>query len=464
MWILLAIVLFTLVFLGLRKRYARFSQFKGISPLQFFFLKNVHYRITALRKEKLVCLHTPAFSFVLATHPDSAKFILSDAESFPKQPRTLNARNYLLFSKNILLTNGDQWRRYRNVLSPPFHFDTVKQWIPHFHQLTLELMQHWTPLVTNKESIDIVRWMPLFTLDVLGTTVLSRSFNAMKGQEDKELAALAVLLQSAVRPSTMILGLLEKITGITLLGELYSNIEILQKFLVEIVNTHKANKNKDEGKFDLIDVMLSAHDPSWDDNELVSNAFVMFVAGHETTSTALTWLFYHLATNKHVQDKVSDEVQRVLNGQPVTQDSLKELTFMNNVIKENMRVQPPVLMTGTRVAEKDIEYEGKVIPKGARVGIDIYALHHSPEFWENPEEFNPDRFDKSTVPFAYLPFSLKSRACLGNQFSLVEQAVFFATFLQHFKVDKLTAFKPITGNHPAFNQPKEVKVTLTAQN
>lgn len=73
MWILLAIVLFTLVFLGLRKRYARFSQFKGISPLQFFFLKNVHYRITALRKEKLVCLHTPAFSFVLATHPDSAK-------------------------------------------------------------------------------------------------------------------------------------------------------------------------------------------------------------------------------------------------------------------------------------------------------------------------------------------------------------------------------------------------------
>jgi cytochrome P450 len=195
--------------------------------------------------------------------------------------------------------------------------------------------------------------------------------------------------------------------------------------------------------------MLSAHDPSWDDNEvrcncelfmclpstnqslqqLVSNAFIMFVAGHETTSTALTWLFYHLATNKHVQDKVSAEIQRVLNGQPVTQDSLKELTFMNNVIKENMRVQPPVLMTGTRVAEKDIEYEGKVIPKGvsyfliphsttskfdtcqqARVGIDIYALHHSPEFWENPEEFNPDRFDKSTVPFAYLPFSLKSRA------------------------------------------------------
>lgn len=97
-------------------------------------------------------------------------------------------------------------RQYRNVLSPPFHFDAVKQWIPHFHQLTKELMQHWTPLVDNNESVDIVRWMPLFTLDVLGTTVLSRSFNAMKGKEDKELAALANLLQTGVRPSTMILA------------------------------------------------------------------------------------------------------------------------------------------------------------------------------------------------------------------------------------------------------------------
>ncbi len=93
----------------------------------------------------------------------------------------------------------------------------------------------------------------------------------------------------------------------------------------------------------------------------------MFVAGHETTATALTWLFYHLATNKHVQEKVVEEVQRVLNGQPIKPDSLKELPFMNNVIKENMRMQPPVLMMGTRVAEKDIEYDGKIIPKGVSI-------------------------------------------------------------------------------------------------
>jgi cytochrome P450 len=95
-------------------------------------------------------LHTPVFTFVLATHPDSAKFILSDAEGFPKAPRNAlpKAQHYVLFSNhNILLTNGEQWRR--NVLSPPFHFDAVKQWIPCFHQLTLELKQHWTPSSTR---------------------------------------------------------------------------------------------------------------------------------------------------------------------------------------------------------------------------------------------------------------------------------------------------------------------------
>ncbi len=90
----------------------------------------------------------------------------------------------------------------------------------------------------------------------------------------------------------------------------------------------------------------------------------MFVAGHETTSTALTWLFYHLATNKHVQEKVAEEVQRVLNGAPITQENIKELSYMNNVIKENLRMQPPVLMMATRVAENDEEFEGNVIPQG----------------------------------------------------------------------------------------------------
>lgn len=93
-------------------------------------------------------------------------------------------------------------RQYRTVLSPPFHFDVVRQWIPEFHQLSIDLMNLWKPLV-NMGPIDLMHWMPLFTLDVLGTTVLSRSFNAMQGKADKELIAVNTILQTGQKPSTV---------------------------------------------------------------------------------------------------------------------------------------------------------------------------------------------------------------------------------------------------------------------
>lgn len=175
----------------------------------------------------------------------------------------------------------------------------------------------------------------------------------------------------------------------------------------------------------------------------------MFVAGHETTATALGWMMYHLATLPEIQQKLKEEVDRALKGQPITQDNIKDvrfrkrilirnldtnstfyvqLTYMSNVIKENLRIQPPVAYLPTRSVKEDIEFEGKIIPKGVsstfcfcchmtdqcdvkgQIGLNMYAIHRNPEFWPEPEKFDPERFTKPQVPFSFLPFSLKSRA------------------------------------------------------
>jgi cytochrome P450 len=91
--------------------------------------------------------------------------------------------------------------------------------------------------------------------------------------------------------------------------------------------------------------------------------------------------------------------------------------------------------------------------------MNIYAVHHNPEFWPEPEKFDPERFTKPTVPFSFLPFSLKSRACLGNQFSLVEQTVFLATLMQHFKVS-VSSHTP-SPSVSAINRVGELKLSLT---
>jgi cytochrome P450 len=228
--------------------------------------------------------------------------------------------------------------------------------------------------------------------------------------------------------------------------------------MLDIINARKAAKTS-EAHFDLIDVMLSAHDPSWSERELVSNAFIMFTAGHETTATALGWLLYYLAIKQDVQLKIKKEIDDVLKGQPITQDHLKELTYLSNTIKENLRIQPPAGFVPTRTAATDMEFEGKIIPQGSRVGVNIYAIHHDPEIWANPNEFDPDRFTKPILPFSYLPFSLKSRACLGNQFSLVEQTVFVATLLQRFKIESISSCT-LPPTVEGINKLHELKVNI----
>jgi cytochrome P450 len=96
------------------------------------------------------------------------------------------------------------YRQYRNVLSPPFHFDAVRKWIPDFHNLVLEMLDHWEKI--SDKPVDITHWMPLFALDVLGVTVLSRNFNAMNGAETEDIAALNVVLGNGTRPKVIILG------------------------------------------------------------------------------------------------------------------------------------------------------------------------------------------------------------------------------------------------------------------
>jgi cytochrome P450 len=455
--ILTVVIIVALIARKIRSHQAKYGNFEGVSLFEFLFgTKLLAQRLSKVHNAKFTKLVTPGFTALVAQHPDAAKFVLSNPEDMPKARLNVFPAASEFLKNGVSSSNGEQWRRYRSVLSPPFHFDAVKQWIPDFYKLSLELIQQWSKNIDK--PIDVVKWMPLFTVDVLGVTVLSRNFNAMQGSENNALEAIKTML-GAFSPKTFVLGAIENVTGLNLLKNLNSASKILKNALLDIINSKRVQKTTD-GHFDLVDVMLQAHDPKWTDGELLANTFTMFLAGHETTSTALTWLFYHLANNQHVQHKLIAEVKQVLNGQPVQYEHFKELHYVTNVIKENLRLQPPAALIFSRMAEQDLEFEGQIIPKGSRVGLNIYGIHHSPLIWDQPEEFNPDRFDKPAVPFAYLPFSLKSRACLGNQFSLVEQTVFVATFMQHFRTKSVDSFAPPDGSNPILNQVAKLSVFI----
>ena len=163
-------------------------------------------------------------------------------------------------------------------------------------------------------------------------------------------------------------------------------------------------------------------------------------AGHDTGSVALTWAIFLLGRHQEIQQKVIDEVDSVFGGdieRPATTEDLKKLTYLEQVIKESMRMYPPAIMI-TREAVEDCKVQGYKIPKGAQCLIFALIIHHNPRVWPEPEKFDPERFSKENSegrnPFAYMPFSAGFRNCIGQRFAYQEQKVILSSFFRNFRV------------------------------
>jgi len=197
-----------------------------------------------------------------------------------------------------------------------------------------------------------------------------------------------------------------------------------------------------------------------------------FLAGHETTATALTWACICLGAYPEIQEKIYREIVEKLGKDKVpTFDDLSKLEYLECFINENLRLNPPVGLLPTRRATEDIRYKedsiNQVIPKDAIIGIFFRAIHTHPDHWENPEKFDPDRFlpdnRKGRHHFAFMPFSLGPRQCIGNNFSLVEQRLFLTRLLQKFEVKLAKHSKPHPVNEPIPPDSKEYRVPIQLQ-
>lgn len=181
---------------------------------------------------------------------------------------------------------------------------------------------------------------------------------------------------------------------------------------------------------DFLDILLKARDEDGrglTDVEIRDEADTFMFEGHDTTTSGISWTLYCLARHPEHQEKVREEVRSVLMGREwLEYEDLKDLNYTTWCVKEAMRLYPPVMEVYRRLSE-DTPLEGVVIPKGSKVAISINNLHHNPQVWEEPDEFNPLRFQPVNAegrdPYAYLPFSAGYRNCIGQNFALNEEKV-----------------------------------------
>ncbi|XP_064615692.1 cytochrome P450 3A24-like [Liolophura sinensis] len=186
------------------------------------------------------------------------------------------------------------------------------------------------------------------------------------------------------------------------------------------VNRHDA-PNEGIAKRDLSDI------------EIRAQAIIFMLAGYETTATTLSFMSYLLANHPDIQKKLCKEIDDVLEGKTPDYDNIQQLPYLEMCLHESMRLFPPILRL-SRAAEEDICIKGYFLPKGTGVSVPVFVLQRDPEYWPNPDKFDPERFspqnrDKNH-PFALVPFSAGPRHCVGKRMALVAAKIAIATVLQ----------------------------------
>jgi cytochrome P450 len=161
----------------------------------------------------------------------------------------------------------------------------------------------------------------------------------------------------------------------------------------------------------------------------------LLIAGHDTSTAALAWALYLLGSQPEVMRDVRREVDQVLGGLPPTLEKLPELTYLEQVIRETLRLYPPIHI-GNRVAARELSFEGFRIPAGTRLVYSIYLTHRHKGYWRHPERFDPGRFDLKVhpqpEPYTYLPFGGGPRNCIGAAFAQLEVKVVLSRLIQRF--------------------------------
>ena len=220
---------------------------------------------------------------------------------------------------------------------------------------------------------------------------------------------------------------------------------VIRKAIGELLDTHTGEGGKDYD--DIASALMLARDESghgFTREELIDQLGVMFLAGHETSASALTWVFFILSQQAECVKRIRAEVDALCGDQPISFEQSKKLTFTRNVFREVIRLYPPITFL-PRVAMEDTRLGSRRIKRGALVIVAPWVLHRHKAYWRDPDLFDPDRFsperENEITSNAYIPFGLGPRICSGAAFASVEAVLIIASLIRAFDIETLDAEK-----------------------
>jgi cytochrome P450 len=366
----------------------------------------------------------------LLTHPDAVEHVLHKNHRNYRKPSRFYRTMGLLVGDGLFTSEGEAWHRRRQLAQPAFH----RQHLVMLGPLIMEGAEAFVREQANTlgTPIDMLRGMMKVGMRIASTTLFTSDIS---GDAD----AVGKAYRTAFQHISHRLNSMQLVPNWmpTRKNRSFARAKgFLDQMVMDLIAARRVSANKPR---DLLTLLLEARDQRlgepMTDRQLMNEVLTLLTAGHENIGAALAWTWYLIAKHPDVQRDLHAELDARLQGRCPTIDDLSELPLLTAVFEESMRLFPPGWgQLRESIAEDEIN--GYPIPSKAMILLSQWVTHRHPDFWENAEQFKPERFlaaDSKRHRFAYFPFGGGPRICIGLQFAMIEGPLVLATILRKFR-------------------------------
>ncbi|XP_062217865.1 cytokinin hydroxylase-like [Phragmites australis] len=352
-----------------------------------------------------------------------------------------------MFGRGLVMAEGDEWARHRHIITPAFSATNLNDMIGLMEETTAKMLGEWSEAVASGQSvIDVESGVVKNAAEIIAKA----SFGITDDEGGARVFEKLQAMQAMLFRSNRLVGVpLARLLHVRKTYEAWKLGREIDALLLEIIEARRRRRhgssNKNNGK-DLLSLLLAGNEASagaerkLTTRELVDECKTFFFGGHETTALALSWTLLMLAAHPEWQAALREEVREVA-GAELNAGALGRLTKMGWVMNEVLRLYPPSPNVQRQALQDVAAAEGKAIPRGTNMWVDVVAMHHDVALWgEDAHEFRPERFARDPVQggcrhrMGFLPFGFGARICVGRNLTAMEYRVVLAMLLRRFEL------------------------------
>lgn len=372
---------------------------------------------------------------LIVNEPQLVRSILTDsADIYPKNDLMVGALEPLV-GDSMFVSSGAKWRQQRRMIDPAFSqlrltraFSSMVAAVDDFEQTLAKQCA-----TGHAFSLDLA--MSHLTADIICRTVFSTS---LASKTSREVFDAFMVFERSVAQVELKRFIFEPAwTPVKQRADVQAACDVIRERLGELLDTHLTadGANYDDIATAIVQAEDTASGKTFDRKELIDQLGVMFLAGHETTASVLTWAFFILSSQHDVADRMRAEIDAVVGDGPIEFEHIRKLPFVRNVFRETLRLYPPITFI-PRVALEATRIGKFKVKRGAMIMVSPWTIHRNEAYWINAHHFDPDRFsaerESEMVSGAYLPFGLGPRVCVGASFATTEATLILARLTRRF--------------------------------